>query len=265
MSHRTDHVVEDRKPRRSRSQLVGHLLVCFFMWFALLMASQALRDLFVFLPGFVPWAGESRRRFLLAVGVAAGCCAAAVFIAQDKASVRAAARRLVDTLGLWPASMRQVRRWAAVALGAAVLLWATAQLMLIVPGLTSVPDTEDPRHIAVAATSTLLRFCYGLIAAAPLEEVLFRGPLLALWLALLAAERHGSWLGHRWVRRPVIVTASTVSMIYFAADHTMGGSANIAHAAVCAAITTVVALWQRSLIPAIAAHALYDACVFAWA
>lgn len=257
---------ESRTVRRNAcSQWVGHLLVCLFLWLALLMASQALRDLFVFVPGFVPWDGESSRGFLLALSVAAGCCAAAVFIAQGNTSVRAAGRRLVDVLGLRPATMRQVRRWTAVALGAAVLLWVVGRLVLIVPGLTSVSGAEDPRTIAVAGTSTLLRFSYGLIAPAPLEELLFRGPLLVLWVALLAAERHGIWMGRRWVRWPVVVAAGTASVICFSADHAMGGSANIAHAAACAAITTVVALWQRSLIPAIAAHAVYDACVFAWA
>nr|WP_188273011.1 hypothetical protein [Streptomyces sp. CBMA152] len=45
----------------------------------------------------------------------------------------------------------------------------------------------------------------------------------------------------------------------------MGGSANVAHAAFLAVSTTAITLWQRSLVPALAAHGLYDAYAFAWA
>ncbi|MFJ6722388.1 type II CAAX prenyl endopeptidase Rce1 family protein [Streptomyces sp. NPDC091259] len=62
-----------------------------------------------------------------------------------------------------------------------------------------------------------------------------------------------------------MVVVGAASAYFFAADHVMGGNANVAHAAACAVITTVVALWQCSLVPAIAAHAFYDACVFVWA
>ncbi|MEU2856710.1 CPBP family glutamic-type intramembrane protease [Streptomyces syringium] len=117
--------------------------------------------------------------------------------------------------------------------------------------------------MAVAQTSTLIRFCFGLIAPAPLEELLFRGPLLALWLALRAARNHGSWMARRWVRWSLMGAAATASAILFAAGHTLGGSVNVAHAAALAVTTTAVTLWQRSLVPAVAAHGLYDAWAFA--
>lgn len=243
----------------------SHPLVCLVMWLGMLMAAQAVRDTFAFVPGFVPWDGESPRSFFVFTGAAAGLWAMAVMIGWGSTSARAAAGRLVDGLGLRPASMRQALRWGAVGLGAAVALWAMEQLVLQIPSLTYVAPAEDPRQVAVAATSTLTRFCYGLIAPAPLEELLFRGPLLALWLALLAAQRGGSWMANRWVRWSLMGVATTTSAIIFAAAHTLGGSANVTHAAFCAAITTAVALWQRSLVPALTAHALYDACVFAWA
>ncbi|WP_162597083.1 CPBP family intramembrane glutamic endopeptidase [Streptomyces sp. NEAU-S7GS2] len=178
--------------------------------------------------------------------------------------MRAAAGRFADGLGLWPASRRQALWWAVVGLAAAVALWAMAELLPYLPSLTSVPAAEDPRDIAVAQTSTLIRFGYGLIAPAPLEELAFRGPLLALWLALLAAQRRGSWMARWWVRWGLMGSAATASATYFAAGHTLGGSANVAHAAACAVITTAVTLWQRSLVPAVVGHGLYDACSFAW-
>lgn len=58
--------------------------------------------------------------------------------------------------------------------------------------------------------------------------------------------------------------AASVSAVLFAAGHTMGGSANVTHAAFLALSTTAVTLWQRSLVPALAAHGLYDAYAFAW-
>ncbi|MFB7745326.1 CPBP family glutamic-type intramembrane protease [Streptomyces sp. NPDC001251] len=57
---------------------------------------------------------------------------------------------------------------------------------------------------------------------------------------------------------------SVVSVAAFAADHTMGGGVNVAHAGVLAVMATAVVLWPRFLWPALIVHALYDACVFAW-
>ncbi|PKV82672.1 CAAX prenyl protease-like protein [Streptomyces sp. TLI_146] len=239
--------------------------MCFCLWFAALTAAQALRDVFVFVPGFVPWNGESPRSFFdaLSVAAAAGVVAVAIGVVW-KTSVRAAAGRFVNRLGLWPASMRQALRWAAVSLGLAAVLWATSQLVLELPGLTSVPATEDPRTVAVAQTSTTTRFGFGLIAPAPLEELFYRAPILALWLALLAEQRRGSRLGRWWVRWLLVGAAAAGSAIVFAARHSGGGSANVAHAAVLAVTATAASLWQRSLVPALAAHGLYDAWAFAW-
>ncbi|WP_234376675.1 hypothetical protein [Streptomyces sp. CB01201] len=68
-------------------------------------------------------------------------------------------------------------------------------------------------------------------------------------------------------RRAVVAIAarglSVVSAAAFAADHTMGGGVNVAHAGVLAVMATAVVLWQRFLWPALIVHALYDACVFA--
>lgn len=150
------------------------------------------------MPGFVPWDGVSPRSFFTFVGAASGLAAAAALmtIGTGSVSARAAAGRLADGMGLRPpVSMHQTLRWAAVGAATAVALWATAELVLRLPGLTSVPAAEDPRQVAVGQTSTSIRFCYGLIAPAPLEELLFRGPLLALWLTLLAAQRSAAASG----------------------------------------------------------------------
>ncbi|MFL4910626.1 type II CAAX prenyl endopeptidase Rce1 family protein [Streptomyces sp. MMS24-I2-30] len=267
-AHRTGFMIDGRMGRlRSITQRAVDLLVYVVMWFAAFSAAQAVREVFTFVPGFVPWNGESPHGFFTAVGTASGLAVLALFttLGARTISARAAAGRLVDGMGLRPpVSVRQALRWATVGLVAAAVLWAMAELVLHVPGLTSVPAAEDPRHAAVAQTSTSIRFCYGLIAPAPLEELVFRGPVLALWLALLAAQQRGSWIARRWVRWWLMGTAIAASVTLFAADHTLGGSANVAHAAANAVITIAVTLWQRSLFPALAAHGLYDACAFAW-
>jgi membrane protease YdiL (CAAX protease family) len=206
-----------------------------------------------------------QRSFFNLLGAAAGleAFAVAAVIAAGKASAGAAGH-FVDGLGLWPTSVRQALRWVAVGLGTAVTLWVIWQLLSRVPGLTSVPDAKDVRTVAVAQTSTLVRFCYGLFAPAPLEELVYRGPLLVLWLALLAAQRHGSWLSRRWVRWWLMGAATAASAVIFAVGHTPWGSANVAHATALAMTATAVTPWQRSLVPALLAHGLYDACAFAW-
>jgi hypothetical protein len=239
-------------------------LACLVMWFAALVGAQAVREAFVFVPGFVPWDGESPRDFLLFVGQTACFAAMAVLICVGNIPVRAAVGRFAHGLGLRPASRRQALRWAAVGLATAAALWAVSQLIDRAPGLTWVPDAKDPRSIAVAHTSTLARLCYGLIAPAPLEELFYRAPLLALWLVLLAAQRRSNWAARPWLRWSLTGAATTVSTVRFAAGHTLGGSANVVHAAVAGVILTAVALWQRSLVPALIGHGLYDAGVFAW-
>ncbi|MFI9311315.1 CPBP family intramembrane glutamic endopeptidase [Streptomyces triculaminicus] len=144
-------------------------------------------------------------------------------------------------------------------------LWAGSELVDHIPGLAGVPDAKDPRSIAVADTSTLVRFCYGLIAPAPLEELFYRAPLLVLGLSLLAAQHRGNWMARRWLRWLLMGAATTISTVQFAAGHHLGGSANVAHAALASVILTAAALRQRSLVPALLGHGLYDAYAFAWA
>ncbi|MGH3802784.1 MAG: CPBP family glutamic-type intramembrane protease [Pseudonocardiaceae bacterium] len=244
----------------------GYLWVWPPLWFAALMAAQVVREAFVFVPGFVPWDGESRRGFVYFVGVACGfvVIALCMAISTRNTSMRTAVSRLVDSLGLRPVSIRQALRWGAIGLASAVAMWATAQLLVQLPGLTSVSSSEDPRTVAVAQTSTLVRFSYGLLAPAPLEELFFRAPLLVLWLALLKARRRGTWWGRPQVRWCLAGIAIATSTVLFASLHALGGSANVAHAAIAAVAFTAITLWQRSLLPALAAHALYDAYAFAW-
>lgn len=240
-------------------------LACVAMWFAAIVGAEAVREAFVFVPGFVPWDGESPRGFFVFTGGAACFAAVAVLICAGNTPIRSTLGRFVDGLGLRPASRRQALRWAAVGLATAVALWAVSQLVDHIPGLAGVPDAEDPRSIAVADTSTSVRFCYGLIAPAPLEELFYRAPLLALWLALLAAQHRGNWMARRWLRWSLMAAAITTSTVWFAAGHHLGGSVNVAHAAFASVILTTASLRQRSLVPALLGHGLYDAYAFAWA
>ncbi|WP_369384175.1 CPBP family glutamic-type intramembrane protease [Streptomyces sp. cg36] len=250
--------------RTPRTGQVAHLLMWLLLWFAAVLAAQALREAFVFVPGFVPWDGESPRGFAVFLGGAAGFTALALWAGWGIIPVRAAVRRFTDGLGLCPASRRQALRWAAAGLATAVLVGAAGQAVTCVPSLTSVPAGQDARILAVAQTSFPVRLGYGLLAPAPLEKLFYRAPLLALWLALASARERGAWAGRRWVRRPLTGAATCLSAVLFAAGHAMGGSANVAHAAFFALAATAVTLWQRSLIPALAAHGLYDAYAYAW-
>ncbi|MGW7099623.1 hypothetical protein [Streptomyces sp. NPDC054838] len=98
---------------------LGRPPVCIVMWLGMPMAAQAVQDAFAFVPRFVPWDGESPRSFFAFTGAATGLWTMAVIIGWRSTSVRAG---LVDGLGLRPTSMRQALRWAAVGLGAAVVL-----------------------------------------------------------------------------------------------------------------------------------------------
>ncbi|MEU9663764.1 CPBP family intramembrane glutamic endopeptidase [Streptomyces chartreusis] len=266
--HRTESAFSGPVGRlRSIVQRAIDLLVCIILWCAALVAAQAVREVFVFVPGFVPLAGESPEGFFTFVGSASGLAVMAVLLATGAGSIsaRAAVRRLVDGVGLRPAgTVQQGLRWVTVGLAAAVVLAAVAELVVSLPGLTSVRAAEDPRYVALAQTPNLIRFRFGLIAPAPLEELLFRGPLLALWLALLASQSRGGWASRRWVRWSLMAPVIAASVLVFASLHTMGGSANVAHAAANGLITTAVTLWQRSLFPALTAHGLYDAYAFTW-
>ncbi|MEV8529824.1 hypothetical protein AB0451_37970 [Streptomyces sp. NPDC052000] len=174
----------------SIAQRTAHLPPCLALCGAAYMATKALRDIFVFMPGFVPWAGESPQSFRSDVGGATALVAVALLVAFGvrDTSVRAAFGRFVNALGLWPSSARQALRWLTVGLVMAVALLGAAQIIDHLPGLTSVPAAADARDLAVAQTSRPARFLYGLIAPAPVEELLYRGPVLALGLALLAAQ-----------------------------------------------------------------------------
>ncbi|MFI1177636.1 hypothetical protein [Streptomyces melanogenes] len=77
---RTAPVTSSRDERPTpRTRQVGYLLVWHILWFAALLAAQALREAFVFVPGFVPRDGESPRGFGAFLGAAAVFAALAVW------------------------------------------------------------------------------------------------------------------------------------------------------------------------------------------
>ncbi|MFI1176829.1 hypothetical protein [Streptomyces melanogenes] len=106
----------------SRTRQVANLLGWLILWFAALQAAQALREAFVFVPGFVPWDGKIPRGFGAFLGAAAILAALAVWVGWGIIPMRAAAERFAHGLGLRPASRRQSLRWAAAALATAVVL-----------------------------------------------------------------------------------------------------------------------------------------------
>ncbi|QKZ18831.1 hypothetical protein [Streptomyces chartreusis] len=103
---------------------------------------------------------------------------------------------------------------------------AVVEVVVVVslPGLTSVRAAEDPHHVALAQKPNPMRFCYGLIAPAPLEEIPFRVPLLALWLALLASQSCGGWASRPWIRWSLMAPAIAASLIVFASLHPRAGA-----------------------------------------
>ncbi|GGP89082.1 hypothetical protein GCM10010278_79420 [Streptomyces melanogenes] len=77
------------------------------MWlclsFAAFRAGQAVRDAFAFVPGFVPWDGECRRRFVALLGAATWAAVVAACIDWGKMPLRTATGRFTHGLGLRPA------------------------------------------------------------------------------------------------------------------------------------------------------------------
>ncbi len=96
---------------------------------------------------------------------------------------------------------------------------------------------------------------YWFAAASVPEELLFRGGLLAVMVAIRTGVRG------KWWSLGLQVSAVLVSTLVFASAHADYGMWNMSIAAVSGVLLAVLAVATKSLWPAIVTHGLYDTVV----
>lgn len=160
--------------------------------------------------------------------------------------IRAAASMLVAAVGLRLSARRAV---VVVGLGlvAAVVIYGLVFWMVeTIP----FPSTEGPdlRWVAVSAAPGWSAGLYFALFAAPAEELLFRGGLLALVQAARQLE-----LRRAWHQRTVVILLLASSGI-FGVYHQEHGLANVVTWGVAGLLLGGMALACRSVWPAVIAH-----------
>ena len=150
-------------------------------------------------------------------------------------------------------SLRAVLILVAVGLATGAALRAGLSTIPLPP---SIATATDPRYLIYLNTPRWQIAVHAALNAPLLEEVLFRAPLLALAATLTARRTRPAH------RRLILLSASLVSAILFALIHAGAGPGNVVAALIGAVTLTVLALYTRSLIPGIAAHAMYDVFTF---
>ena len=166
------------------------------------------------------------------------------------------ATAMLAALGLTTLTRRRLALQVGAGLAAAVAAFLAAGLLAEVIDW-SVP-TEDPRDVIAARASTAAAALNGFIAAAPAEEMAYRGPLL---FAVAALDRfRPGW--PRICRLATIVTWLLTSVL-FGLLHSNYGAYNVAAATVNGLIWGMVAIRARSIIPALIGHGTYNAIIFA--
>lgn len=142
---------------------------------------------------------------------------------------------------------------------AAVLLAVLLAGLLTRLGTWSTPiPGADPRDVIAAQAGTAAAAIHGFIAAAPSEELAYRGPLLFVAAALQPLR----------TQRPRLCRIATVTVLLatsylFGTLHAQYGTLNTATATANGLIWGVLALRARSIVPAIVGHGLYNAAAFA--
>ncbi|WP_326799879.1 CPBP family intramembrane metalloprotease [Streptomyces sp. NBC_01808] len=232
-----------------------------FLWVALTCTALLIPISLTLLPGYEAWKFTTRD-IAPALGLAAGFTLAAALLAGSCTSLKAAAARLVTSLGLRPGTRRTATVSLAAGLGAGALCLAAAELLVRIPALSATPASEDPRNAAVAGTSTTVHLLDGALSAPVHEELLFRAPLLLL-LTFLATPGARETIPTPFLRRTTFTAAAALSALVFTAGHELGGPVNLIFAAFLAAVTTALLLWRRSLVPCIVAHTVHNTAITA--
>ena len=195
----------------------------------------------------------------VAGAVVAVAAAAVVLHARGhRRSARAGLTAALAPLGLLPPARRRAWWLIAAPLLATALGLVAAALLVHLIAAPAPSGAGAARGASIAAAGLLGAVPLALAHAAIPEEVIFRGlgVLLPLGLLTTAATSPAR-------RRATAIILAVVTTTGFAAAHAPYGARNIAVAAVLGAIYAALALTSRSVLPAIAAHAWYDAATFA--
>lgn len=236
-----------------------------FMWLTLgLAAAAACGTIAISLPGASPFEGT---RGLVAAGVFAVVLAALALIlvsaSFEKFPVRLVLRRnallwrrlLRDVLGLIISPPR-----AAIAIGVGIVVgflsWGAGQWLLSIPALAETIQPSDVRLDTVAGAPWWVPAAYYAIYAPLPEEILYRGPLLAICAIVAALTTN------KRVRAVAVVAALLATSVVFGLVHLDWSLLNAVGAGVSGALYGIAALATRSLWPAIIAHSLSNALVF---
>lgn len=242
-------------------------LAGFAVYWTLAFAALAVRDLLYLLPGIPDLDGDPRNGFVAAlatVPLAGGawiCCSA--LVRSEARPVQASWQRLRRVAGFeldaWGVRGQGVGSWlslVAAGLGGALVVWGLGG-QLASAFNWDVPRT-DPRDVTGAPGWSAVLF--GLVGAPLVEEVLYRGPLLIL-VAGVAQLRRQAVLSNRSAR-VLQLAGLLVAAGLFGWVHLQYSLFNAVVAVVGGLVWGRLALWGRSLLPALVGHGLYDAAVF---
>ncbi|WP_228807835.1 CPBP family intramembrane glutamic endopeptidase [Nocardia otitidiscaviarum] len=230
-----------------------------------LLAAATLSFPLMYCSSAVLW-GQTGLAVLMAVCfgyLGAALVGISAFLVRPRSTVQAEARTVVGLLGFRrPEPGRWSRRPLLVWCLVIPALLAAADLGLAL-GLGAVwhPDSDAAQAAARAERAELFtrNGTFGaavlmpfLVAAVP-EEIRYRA------LVLLTQRVASALAVPRLVRWLVVAAAGSASVVLFALAHAPFGPMNVVTSAIGGAIYTGLALYTRSLWPAIMCHGLYDA------
>jgi len=251
-------------PRRSGRLLyrvieeTAKAIEAFAVWVAMFLLAAALTvNLAAALPGVVPF--ERSNGLLLVQGILIAAVAAGVLFmssglrAKAPTLGRAVARlsELSANLGLHRPRLRWYGLLAAGGL-TAVAAVITGEVLVRVPALAETAAGTDARIDALADAPRWAGSLYLAIYSPLPEELIYRGLLLLVVGGYLARFRSAS------VRRVTVVLALVAMSTIFGMHHLGWSLLNAVSAGVHGLMYGAIALWTRSLWPAVLAHTLHN-------
>jgi membrane protease YdiL (CAAX protease family) len=244
--------------------------VLVFLWFALLLATlTACHTIGNSLPGVTHLVSPPQLALTatLTVGVAlAGVIANANFQARLpwRRRLRRIAERarllsiylLRDVLDLIIPSPTRTALTISAGVAAGITSILIVSALLLVPGLAQTAPATDARFDAVRGAPLWVPPAFFAVVAPAPEELIYRGPLLAATVLVLARTKS------TWIRATAIGGALVVTSILFGYAHLSWSLLNALSAGATGVLFGAAALATRSLWAAIIAHALYNALIF---
>lgn len=169
-------------------------------------------------------------------------------------------RNLLRALGLRSYPLRQVLEMILVGVLAGIGL-ASLGIWLVGFDLPAgwVPEPDDPRIVSISDASPLIRVLHAFMYAPLSEELAFRGPL-AVAVAVAASGPARRHLPASW-RASVVALVAVVMTVLFATLHAPYNALNVLLAGCIGAVTAVLTIRYRSILPGIVVHAVYNSLV----